>query len=127
MSLFLPALFGVGLAPTLTLAIGGLIIFGLGQDFFDANNMPILCQIVRPEFCATGYGIMNAVSISFGGFGDWGFGFLRDRSISLGLVFGCFAAVALLSVFIVLNLKLAGAPTSASPNKTVFDRPKNDP
>jgi len=105
MTLFLPALFGVGLAPTLSLAIGGLIIFGLGQGFFDANNMPILCQIVRPEFRATGYGIMNAVSISFGGFGDWGFGVLRDRSISLGLIFGCFAAVALLSVFIVLRIK----------------------
>jgi len=105
MSLFLPALFGVGLAPTLSLAIGGLIIFGLGQGFFDANNMPILCQIVRPEFRATGYGIMNAVSITFGGFGDWGFGVLRDRSISLELIFGCFAAVALLSVFIVLKIR----------------------
>jgi len=105
MSLFLPALFGVGLAPTLALAIGGLIVFGLGQGFFDANNMPILCQIVRPEFRATGYGIMNAVSITVGGFGDWGFGVLRDRSISLGLIFGCFAAVALLSVLIVLRIK----------------------
>jgi len=32
-------------------------------------------------------------------------GVLRDRSISLGLIFGCFAAVALLSVFIVLRIK----------------------
>jgi len=105
MSLFLPALFAVGLAPTLSLAIGGLILFGLGQGAFDANNMPILCQIVRPEFRATGYGIMNAVSICFGGFGDWGFGVLRDRSISLGLIFGCFAAVGLLSVFVVLKIR----------------------
>jgi len=105
MSLFLPALFGVGLAPTLALAIGGLIIFGLGQGFFDANNMPILCQIVRPEFRATGYGVMNAVSITFGGFGDWGFGVLRDRGVGLALIFGCFAAVALLSVLIVLRIK----------------------
>jgi len=105
MSLFLPALFGVGLAPTLSLAIGGLILFGLGQGAFDANNMPILCQVVRPELRATGYGIMNAVSICFGGFGDWGFGVLRDRSISLGLIFGCFAAVGLLSVFVVLKIR----------------------
>jgi hypothetical protein len=38
---FLPALFGVGNAPTLTFAIVGLMIFGLGWGFFDGNNMPI--------------------------------------------------------------------------------------
>ena len=37
-----------------------------GFGFFDANNMPILCQIVRPEYRATGYGIMNLVSIASG-------------------------------------------------------------
>jgi hypothetical protein len=61
------------------MAIIGLIIFGLGWGFFDCNNMPILCQIVRPEWRATGYGFMNLVSISCGGFGDWAFGALRDQ------------------------------------------------
>ena len=56
-----------------------LILFGIGWGFFDCNNMPILCQITRPELRATGYGIMNLVSISCGGFGDWGFGVLRDQ------------------------------------------------
>jgi cyanate permease len=105
MTMFLPALFGVGNAPTLTLAIIGLIIFGLGWGFFDCNNMPILCQIARPEWRATGYGIMNLVSISCGGFGDWAFGALRDRHVPLNLIFGVFAGVALLSVFIVLKIK----------------------
>jgi MFS family permease len=105
MALFLPALFGVGNAPTLTLAIAGLIIFGLGWGFFDCNNMPILCQIVRPESRATGYGIMNLVSISCGGFGDWAFGALRDRHVPLNVIFGVFAGAALLSIFIVLMIK----------------------
>ncbi|MSU22419.1 MAG: MFS transporter [Opitutus sp.] len=105
MMLFLPALFGVGNAPTLTLAIVGLIIFGLGWGFFDCNNMPILCQIARPELRATGYGIMNLVSISCGGFGDWAFGALRDQHVPLNLIFGTFAGIALLSVFIVLMIK----------------------
>jgi MFS transporter, Spinster family, sphingosine-1-phosphate transporter len=105
MTLFLPALFGVGNADTLTLAIVGLIIFGLGWGFFDCNNMPILCQIARPEWRATGYGIMNLVSISCGGFGDWAFGALRDRDIPLNAIFGVFAGIALFSVFLVLMIR----------------------
>ena len=105
MVMFLPALFSVGNAGTLTVAIIGLAIFGLGWGFFDCNNMPILCQVVRPELRATGYGIMNLVSISCGGFGDWAFGALRDRHVPLNVIFGAFAGVALLSVIIVLLIK----------------------
>jgi MFS family permease len=105
MSFFLPALFGVGNASTLLIAIAFLMLFGLGWGFFDCNNMPILCQIVRPELRATGYGFMNLVSISCGGFADWGFGALRDRHVPLNAIFGVFAGVALLSVFIVLLIK----------------------
>ena len=105
MTFFLPALFGVGNAGTLTMAIGFLMLFGLGWGFFDCNNMPILCQIVRPELRATGYGFMNLVSISCGGFADWGFGALRDRHVPLNVIFGVFAGAALLSVFIVLLIK----------------------
>ncbi|MEO7797527.1 MAG: MFS transporter [Opitutaceae bacterium] len=103
--LFLPALFGVGNAGTLGVAIAGLVVFGLGWGFFDCNNMPILCQVTRPEWRATGYGIMNLVSISFGGFGDVAFGALRDRQVPLNLIFGVFAGIALLSVGLVLLIR----------------------
>lgn len=105
MSLFLPALFSVGNAGTLGMAIAGLIVFGLGWGFFDCNNMPILCQIARPEWRATGYGIMNLVSISCGGLGDWMFGALRDRHVPLNLIFGAFAGIALFSVVLVLLIR----------------------
>ena len=105
MSFFLPSLFGIGNAGTLSVAVGFLILFGLGWGFFDCNNMPILCQIVRPELRATGYGIMNFVSIGCGGFADWGFGELRDRSVPLNIIFGVFAGTALLSIIIVLLIK----------------------
>jgi MFS family permease len=105
MMFFLPALFGVGNAGTLGVAIGFLMLFGLGWGFFDCNNMPILCQIVRPELRATGYGFMNLVSISCGGFADWGFGVLRDRHVPLNVIFGVFAGFALLSVIIVLLIR----------------------
>ena len=105
MAMFLPALFSIGNASAQLTAIIGLVIFGLGWGFFDCNNMPILCQIARPEHRATGYGIMNLVSISCGGFGDWGFGVLRDNHVPLNVIFGAFAAVAAVSIVIVLLIR----------------------
>ncbi len=108
MSLIVPAMFGTGYAPQtghLWVAILFLIIFGLGWGFFDSNNMPILCQIARPDLRATGYGIMNLVSISCGGFADWGFGIMRDRQIPLFGIFGVFASAAILSIVLVLLIK----------------------
>ena len=67
--------------------------------------MPILCQIVRPQFRATGYGIMNLVSISCGGLADWGFGELRDRQMPLNVIFGVFASAAVFSVVLVLLIR----------------------
>jgi MFS family permease len=116
MSLFIPALFGVGNAGTLAAAVVFLAIFGLGWGFFDCNNMPILCQIARPDLRATGYGIMNMVSISCGGFADWGFGLLRDRNVPLNVIFGVFACVALFSVLLVLLIR----PRFVAENRAAF-------
>lgn len=105
MGCIIPAMFGVGNANTLGIAIAFLILFGIGWGFFDGNNMPILCQIVRPEQRATGYGIMNFVSISCGGLADWGFGILRDQQVPLNVIFSAFASLALVSVALVLLIR----------------------
>ncbi|HVC98639.1 MAG TPA: MFS transporter [Pirellulales bacterium] len=105
MSLIVPAIFGVGNAGSLAVAVACLVLFGLGWGFFDCNNMPILSQIVRPQLRATGYGIMNFVSISCGGLADWGFGVLRDRKVPLNVIFGIFAGAAIASVVLVLLIR----------------------
>ncbi len=108
MSLIVPAMFGVGYAPLtglLSVAVVFLVLFGIGWGFFDSNNMPILAQIARPEVRATGYGIMNLVSISCGGFADWGFGMLRDRHVPLFGIFSVFASAAVISIGLVLLIK----------------------
>ena len=105
MLLFLPALFGLGNPGTVTVAVTMLVVFGIGWGFFDCNNMPILSQVARPELRATGYGLMNLVSISFGGAGDWGFGLLQDRGVPLPVIFGAFTALALVSVMVVLLIR----------------------
>lgn len=108
MVFIIPALFGVGNAASLNslpLALISLVLFGIGWGFFDCNNMPILSQIVGPNLRATGYGIMNLVSISCGGFADWGFGLLQDRQVSLNLIFSLFASLALFSMMLVLLIQ----------------------
>jgi MFS family permease len=105
MALIIPAMFGVGNAATLTVAVCFLALFGLGWGFFDCNNMPILSQIARPELRATGYGFMNFVSISCGGVADWGFGALRDAKVPLNVIFGVFSTAALVSVVLVLLIR----------------------
>lgn len=105
MALLAPAIFGVGMAGTLSAAIGFLVLFGLGWGVFDANNMPILSQVVRPHLRATGYGLMNLVSISAGGLADWGFGALQDRRVPLAATFGVFAAGAAVSAGLVLLIR----------------------
>lgn len=104
-ALLMPALFGVGNATDLGVAVLFLALFGLGWGFFDGNCMPVLCQLVGPELRATGYGVMNLVSISCGGLADWIFGALRDQQVPLNGIFTVFASIALLSVVIALLIR----------------------
>lgn len=118
MAMIVPAMFGVGFSPQtghLSVAIAFLILFGLGWGFFDCNNMPILCQIARPDLRATGYGLMNFASISCGGFADYGFGVLRDHKVPLFAIFGIFASVAVVSVILVLLIRPQHADAGAAP------------
>jgi MFS family permease len=103
--LLVPALFGLGFVWSITAAIAFMILFGLGWGFFDCNNMPILCQIARPEHRATGYGFMNLVSISVGAAATVALGWMRDRHIKFSVAFAVSAAVALLSAGLILLIK----------------------
>jgi MFS family permease len=113
-ALLIPALLGVGTAESLGMAVAFLMLFGLGWGFFDSNNMPILCQIAKPHLRATGYGIMNLVSISCGGFTVWIFGTLRDRGVPLLAVFGVFAGAAAIAVALVLLIRPRNTETGVA-------------
>lgn len=118
MVLIAVAMMGVGYSPQtglLSVAIAFLVLFGLGWGFFDSNNMPILCQVARPHLRATGYGLMNLVSISCGGMADWGFGMLRDARVPLLAIFGIFASVALVSVACVLLIRPSQTDNEPAP------------
>ena len=97
-ALLVPALFGVGNAGSLVVAVAFLGVFGIGWGLFDCNAMPVLCRITRPQVRATGYGLMNFVSISCGGLADWGFGLMRDAGWPLNVTLSAFAGLALAAV-----------------------------
>jgi MFS family permease len=99
------ALLAIGHATSLAIATAALVLWGFGWGFFDTNNMPILCQIVRPELRATGFGILNLISISFGAGVTWGLGALRDQKVPI--VWPCIglALAAGVSIFVVLAIR----------------------
>ena len=103
--LLVPALLGLGYGGSLNVVIAAMILFGLGWGFYDCNNMPILCQIARPEHRATGYGFMNLVSISVGAAATLLLGWMRDRGIKFSVAFAVSAAVALVSAGLILLVK----------------------
>ena len=103
--LLVPALLGLGYAWNLGAAIGFMILFGLGWGLFDCNNMPILCQIARPQHRATGYGFMNLVSISVGAMATVALGWMRDHHIGFSVAFALSAVVALFSGVIILLVR----------------------
>lgn len=105
MGLCLPALLGLGNAGSLGSAIVCMVLFGIGFGFFDANNMPILCQIIRPENRATGYGIMNMASIGAGAVVTMVMGVMRDHGISLGMTFTISAVVTAIAGLLILRLR----------------------
>jgi MFS family permease len=66
LSLTIPALFLMGYGFTVTHIIASAFLFGFGFGMFDTNNMPILCQFVKPNQRATGYGFLNTAGIFAG-------------------------------------------------------------
>ncbi len=103
--LCIPALFGIGFAPSLDVAIAFLVLFGIGWGFFDTNNMPILCQIVPARLRATGYGLMNMVSITVGGLAVKKVGAMRTAHAAPSLIFGICAVAAAVAVVLVLCIR----------------------
>jgi MFS family permease len=77
---------GILLAATtnvFVLAILGLVIYRLFSAFFNANLMPVLCEIADPRYRATGYGLLNLVASVSGGVGIYFSGMVRDWKFDL--------------------------------------------
>jgi MFS family permease len=103
--LTVPALFGIGFAPTVALAVTSATLYGLGFGMFDTNNMPILCQLAPARFRATGYGLLNFLGIAAGALLTPFLGKLKDHGVPLATGFAYCAIPALLAVVLMLSLR----------------------
>jgi MFS transporter, ACS family, D-galactonate transporter len=101
LSLTIPSLILIGTGHSLFNIIGAAFCFGLGYGMFDANNMPILCQVVPAQQRATAYGLMNMTGVFFGAFiTDW-LGKSTDAG-RLGNDFAMLAGIVLFALIVQL-------------------------
>ncbi len=66
LALTVPALWLLDAAGSLYLSIAVAVCFGVGYGMYDANNMPLLCQVVPARTRATAYGLINTVGVIAG-------------------------------------------------------------
>ena len=109
-----PFLFTAAWTPWLRLVVVSLAAFGFGRGVYEANCMPVLCQIARPELRATGYGIFNMAGCVVGGVMAVAAGAGKD-SFGLGVMFQLAAAVLLVSAVALVRLKLPARAAGESP------------
>jgi MFS family permease len=82
-----PFLFAAASVSALPLAIMGLVIFGLGRGAIDANQMPLLRQVIDDRHSAFGYGLLNLASTTAGGAMVYAGGAMLDSHVSLIRIF----------------------------------------
>lgn len=101
----IPGLILLGFGHSVLAVVGAGLLFGVGYGMFDANNMPILCQIISAKYRATAYGVMNMVGVFAGAavthlLGQWTDG----GNLGLGFaVLGCVVVVALVLQLVCLR------------------------
>lgn len=103
-----PALLIIGITYSRPLLFVGLMAFGLGKGFYDANIMPALCQIARPELRSTGYGIFNLMGCLAGGFAAPLAGALK-QAIGIGGSLQLAALILLFSIPFLFRIRMPEA------------------
>ncbi|MBX6361354.1 MAG: MFS transporter [Acidobacterium ailaaui] len=99
----IPSLLLLGFGRTFFDFILAGLCFGIGFGMFDANNMPILCQFISPQYRATAYGLMNMSGILSGAFITELLGKYADGG-HLGKSFAMLSLVVLVVIVIQLTL-----------------------
>ena len=109
----IPALVLLGFGHSVVAVVGAGMLFGIGFGMFDANNMPILCQIISAKYRATAYGVMNMVGVFAGAavtqlLGKWTDG----GNLGMGFaVLGGIVIVALVLQLVCLRPSMRSIPT----------------
>ena len=82
--------------PAFPIVAAGIAAFSFLRGLGQANDNPTQCEVVPPQFRATGVGIMNAVSTAAGGCGVLVAGYLK-RAVGLDTIFASVSGIFLLA------------------------------
>jgi len=82
-----PAVFMIGYIHVLWQAVAMFLMYGFARMFIDANLMPILRMVVDERYQATGYGIINMLTVFIGGLSTYVAGALHDAHIPLATIY----------------------------------------
>ena len=99
----------------LSIAITGLILYGLTRSIADVNMMPILCLVCDSRYRATGYGILNMCACLMGGLAIYAGGLLRDAQVDVNRIFQISAASLLAGAGILYLVRPRSIPSIAHP------------
>lgn len=112
-----PAVLVMALTDVLAVAVAGLIFYGLGVAFINANLMPILCMVANPRCRATGYGVLNMCNCTIAGVTLYAGGMLRDAHVNVRHLFIWSAGGMLVCAGLMLLVK----PPRAAPESEVIE------
>lgn len=87
LALAVPAIVIVSTTGSLSVAIAGLVVYGLMIAFASGEMMPILCLILDPRYIATGFGVLNFFACAVGGATTYAGGAMRDAQIDVSRLF----------------------------------------
>jgi MFS transporter, Spinster family, sphingosine-1-phosphate transporter len=102
----MPFLFLIPSTQLFSLAILGMLVYGLAKGFNDSNLMPVLCQVIDNRYLATGYGFLNFLSTIIGGVMVYAVGALKDANINLSIAYQVMAVVMLFATWLLFMVKV---------------------
>ncbi len=111
-----PSVLLLAKAPLLAMALAGLVGYGIGRHFVDANTMPIMCMVVDARYRATSWGMFAFCSCVVGAVGIYAGGLLRDAQIDISRVFLFAVANIVVGAFLIYSLRryASAAPKPAA-------------
>lgn len=89
----------------LAVSLMGFAFYGVSRGLVDANLMPVLRTVVDERYSATGFGVLNFLSVSLGGILIYVAGWLRDKNVPLMIIYQFASACLLVAGCLLLTLK----------------------
>ncbi|MBS0662992.1 MAG: MFS transporter [Verrucomicrobia bacterium] len=112
-----PGILAVITTGSLSVAIVGLVCYGLTIAFASGEMMPILCLFLDRRHLATGFGVLNLFACVVGGATTYAGGALRDAHLNVTWLFlaGVLGLVVCAGLLLLMRPRPAAVPKCAQP------------